>query len=64
MRMGLTRQSVVTMYREVIREVGPFRWVTYEPIQVDLEEYVENAGWSIQFQEVSTVQEAENLMLE
>lgn len=57
-------QSVVTMYREVVREVGPFRRVIYEPIQVDLNEYAENAGWSIRIQEVSTIQEAENLMLD
>ncbi len=39
MRMRLTRQSVVTIYREVVREVEPFRWVAYEPVQVDLKEY-------------------------
>jgi uncharacterized protein len=57
-------QSVVTMYREVVREVGPFRWVTYEPVRVDLNEYAENAGWNIRIQEVSTIQEALNLMLD
>ena len=57
-------QSVVTIYREVVREVGPFRQVIYEPIRVDLNEYAENAGWSIKIQEVSTIQEALNLMLE
>jgi len=57
-------QSVVTMYREVVREVGPFRWVTYEPIQVDLKQYAENAGWSIKIQEVSTIEDVVNLMLQ
>ncbi|KUO41261.1 MAG: hypothetical protein AVW06_01620 [Hadesarchaea archaeon DG-33-1] len=62
--MRLTRQSVVTIYREVVREVEPFRWVAYEPVQVDLKEYEGDAGWSIRIQGVSTIQEAENLMLE
>jgi uncharacterized protein len=57
-------QSVVTMYREVVREVGPFRWVTYEPVRVDLNEYAENAGWNIRIQEVSTIEDALNLMLQ
>lgn len=57
-------QSVVTMYREVVHQVGPFRRVTYEPIRIDLNEYAENAGWSIDIQEVSTIQEVENLMLD
>lgn len=56
-------QSVVTMYREVVRQIGPFQWVTYEPVTVDLNEYSENAGWGIEIQEVSTVEEAVDLMV-
>jgi uncharacterized protein len=57
-------QGVLTMYREVTRQIGPFRWVTYEPVIVDLNEYAENAGWDVQIQEVSTIDEALSLMLE
>jgi uncharacterized protein len=57
-------QSVVTIYKEVTRQVGPFSYTTYAPVQIDLNQYAENAGWSIKIQEVSTIQEAENLMLD
>jgi uncharacterized protein len=57
-------QSVLTMYREVIQQRGPFRWVTYEPVIVDLNEYAENAGWGIRIQEVSAIGDAMELMLE
>jgi len=57
-------QSRVTVYREVTRQVGPFTRTIYEPVVVDLNEYAENAGWGIQIQEVSTIQEAVNLMLD
>lgn len=56
-------QSVVTMYRQVVQQRGPFQWVTYEPVTVDLNEYSENAGWGIEIREVSTVEEAVNLMV-
>jgi uncharacterized protein len=57
-------QSVQTLYREVVRWRGPFKWVTYEPVTVDLNEYAENAGWNLRIQEVSTIEEALGLMLE
>ncbi|MCS7131122.1 MAG: hypothetical protein NZ934_00095 [Hadesarchaea archaeon] len=57
-------QSVVIMYREVVRQAGPFKFVTYEPVVVDLNSYAENVGWGIRIQEVSTIQEAVDLMLE
>lgn len=57
-------QSVVTMYREVVQHVGPFQWVTYEPVTVDFNEYAENIGWDIRIQEVSTIEDAMELMLE
>lgn len=56
-------QSVVTMYRQVVQQRGPFQWVTYEPVTVDLNEYSENAGWEIEIQEVSTVEKAVDLMV-
>jgi len=46
------------MYREVVQHAGPFRWVTYEPVTVDLNEYSENAGRGIRIQEVSTIENA------
>jgi len=54
-------QSVVTMYK-VVQHAGPFQW--YEPVNVDLNEYAENAGWGIRIQEVSTIENAMELMLE
>jgi uncharacterized protein len=55
-------QSVLTMYREVVRKRGSFQFVTYEPVIVDLNKYSENLGWGIQVREVSTIEEAVNLM--
>ncbi|MDI6819859.1 MAG: hypothetical protein QMC89_03020 [Candidatus Hodarchaeaceae archaeon] len=58
-------QSVITMYRQVVYEPVPgFRWVRYDPVIVDLKEYAENAGWSVRIQEVSTVEDAVDLMLQ
>jgi uncharacterized protein len=57
-------QSKVTMYKEIVRQAGPFRFVTYEPVIVDLNTYAENAGWNIRIQEVSTIEEVLALMLE
>jgi len=56
-------QSVLTMYREVVQKRGPFQFVTYEPVIVDLNKYSENLGWGIQVREVSTIEEAINLMV-
>ena len=53
-------QSVLTMYR-VVRQKGRFQFV--EPVMVDLNEYSENLGWGIQIREVSTIEEAVDLML-
>jgi len=57
-------QSVVMVYKEVTQQVGHFQWVTYQPVQVDLEAYAENNGWAMQIQEVSTIDAAASLMLE
>ena len=53
-------QSVLTMYR-VVRQKGRFQFV--EPVMVDLNEYSENLGWGIQIREVSTIEEAVDLMI-
>jgi len=57
-------QSSVTVYREVVHQLGPWRWVTYEPVVLDLSEYAENAGWTMRIQEVSRIEEALDLMIE
>lgn len=57
-------QSVVTVYNKVVQQVGPFQWVTYEPEQIDLNEYAENESWGIRIQEVSTIENVIELMLE
>lgn len=56
-------QSVLTMYVEVVKQRGPFQWVTYEPVIVDLNEYAEEQGWGLEIREVSTIEEAIDLML-
>jgi len=58
-------QGVITVYKEVVWEPFPgFRWITYRPELVDLNEYAKRKGWNLQVVEVSTVEEAASLMLE
>lgn len=57
-------QSVITMYRRVTRRIGPFQWVNYEPLTVDLNQYAREQGWHIEVQEVSTIEDAAEIMLE
>jgi uncharacterized protein len=57
-------QSKVTMYKEIVRQEGSFRFVTYEPVIIDLNAYAEYAGWNLRIQEVSTIEEVLALMLE
>ncbi len=57
-------QSVVIVYKEVVHQWGMVQWITYEPEQIDLNEYAENAGWDLKIQEVSNIEEAMALMLE
>ena len=56
-------QSVVTMYQQVVRQIGPFQWVTYEPVRVDLNQYAQERDWNLEIQEVSTIGEAVGIML-
>lgn len=56
-------QSTVIVYREVVRQSGPWRWTVYEPVAVNLNEYAENAGWAMRIQEVSRIEEVLPLML-
>ncbi len=48
---------------EVYRQVGPFAVTEYKPISY-LQQYFQQQGWALQIQEVPTIEEAANLMLE
>lgn len=50
-------QSVVTMYRTVVRRIGPFRVNTYEPQQINLAEYAEK-NWNLKVVEIATIEDA------
>jgi uncharacterized protein len=50
-------------YVEVSKQVGPFSYTEYKPISY-LQDYAQQQGWGLQIQEVSTIEEAANLMLE
>ncbi|MEM2282573.1 MAG: S16 family serine protease [Candidatus Hadarchaeales archaeon] len=57
-------QSKVIMYQQVTRQVGWWRWTTYQPVEVDLNEWSENQGWGLEIREVSNIQQVIELMLE
>ncbi len=57
-------QAEITFYREVIVERGPFRYKTYEPYILNLNEHAENEGWNLEAFEVATIEEAIKLMVE
>lgn len=57
-------KSTIESYREVTEQVGPFTYVSYEPYEVDLNEYFENRGWGLEIKEVSNIQEAADFMIE
>lgn len=50
-------------YVEVSEQVGPSTVVRYKPISY-LQQYAQQQGWGLQIQEVSTIEEAADLMLE
>lgn len=50
-------------YVEVYKQVGPWALTEYKPISY-LQDYAQQQGWGLQIQEVSTIEEAANLMLE
>ena len=57
-------QSVVTMYRQVVRQISPFiQWVIHEPVRVDLNQHAQEQGWNLEIREVSTIEEAVGIML-
>ncbi|MEM2617672.1 MAG: S16 family serine protease [Thermofilaceae archaeon] len=50
-------QSIVTVYRTVVRRVGPFRFYTTEPVTVNLAEEAKRQ-WGLTVIEVATLREA------
>jgi predicted S18 family serine protease len=57
-------QSKVAMWKPVTRKVGPWVWTTYEPVEIDLNEWSKEQGWGVEVREVSTIDEVIDLMLE
>jgi predicted S18 family serine protease len=57
-------QSKVLMWKPVTRQIGWWTWTTYEPVEIDLNQWSENQGWGLEIREVSTIDEVINLMLE
>jgi len=51
-------QSTITIYKRVERHVPPFTFITLEPIQLSLEEYLSQKGYDMKVYEVSNVIEA------
>lgn len=51
-------QSTATIYVEEITRVGPFKIIRYKPEVVNVQEYLEKQGYTIQIIEVSNIQEA------
>jgi len=57
-------QSKVLMWKPVTRRMGWWTWTTYEPVEIDLNQWSENQGWGLEIREVSAIDEVINLMLE
>jgi len=57
-------QSIITIYKQVTRQVGPWKFVSYEPETLDLNQYSEQENWGLQIVEVSNINEAASMMLE
>lgn len=51
-------QGALTVYRRVEKYVPPFTWVTWEPIQMSLQEYLSQKGYNVAVYEVSNISEA------
>lgn len=56
-------QTTVTVYRRVMRQIGPWTFVNYQPELLDLSRYAEQE-WGMQILEVSNIQQAIALMVE
>jgi uncharacterized protein len=57
-------QSVITVYKKVARRIGPWRFVSYVPEPLDLNQYSRDEGWGLEVIEVSNIEQAALLMLE
>jgi uncharacterized protein len=51
-------QSTVTIYVEEVTRIGPLRIIEYKPENVNVQEYLEEQGYSIEVIEVSNIFEA------
>jgi len=51
-------QGTVTVYRRVEKYMPPFRLITWEPVQISLQEYLGQKGYNMAVYEVSNVSEA------
>jgi uncharacterized protein len=48
-------QSSLTIYREVTRNMGGMSFTFYEPVDVDLEDYLDELGYNVEVVEVSDI---------
>ncbi|MEM1582049.1 MAG: S16 family serine protease [Candidatus Bathyarchaeia archaeon] len=51
-------QGIITVYKRIERYMPPFTVITWEPIQVSLQEYLSQKGYNMTVHEVSDVVEA------
>jgi hypothetical protein len=51
-------QSIITVYKRVEKYIPPLTFITLEPIQLSLEEYLGHKGYNMKVYEVSNVIEA------
>jgi len=51
-------QSTITVYKRVERYIPPFTFITLEPVQISLKEYLSQKGYDIEVYEVSNIVEA------
>jgi uncharacterized protein len=57
-------QSKVLMWQPKTIRIGWWEWTTYEPVEIDLNEWSKKQGWGVEVREVSTIDEVIDLMLE
>lgn len=51
-------QGVITVYKRVEKSIPPFTFITLEPVQVSLQEYLNQRGYNMKVYEVSSISEA------
>jgi hypothetical protein len=53
-------QTTTTIYVEHKTQIGPFVFITREPQIINVQEYLNNQGYTIKIAEALTIQEAIN----